>query len=141
MLVVWYGGVKMSLVSKSNLNGGKVYKYKSEKRFLKRVKFEMDVMYPRINDESVYEKYGGNDTLLKACNISEYGICFKSVIPLKKGDFINFSLALPDKLSMWCLAVVRWINLNDEFYVAGCEFVSLTLNQINNIKEYIKNNE
>lgn len=101
----------------------------------------MDVMYPRINDESVYERYGSNDTLLKACNISEYGICFKSVIPLKKGDFINFSLVLPDKPSMWCLAVVRWISLNDEYYVAGCEFVSLTLNQINNIKEYIKNNE
>lgn len=130
----------MALFSKSHLNGNKEYKYEEEKRCFTRIKFDLEVLYPRINNESIHEKYGLEGAVLKAINISETGICFKSVLKLNEGDFLNFSLKLKEGPSFWCLARVKWLNFDDNTYIVGCEFISLTLQQINDIREFVNTN-
>lgn len=131
----------MPLISKSNLHDGREYKYKNEKRKKDRIGFSMEILYPRLNDESLHEKYGTDKSMLKSVNLSEQGICFKSKIKLSVGDFINFSLRIGNKPSSWCMVVVKWVNIDDDSYVAGCEFISQTLQQIETIREYVKVNE
>ncbi|MFL0252258.1 PilZ domain-containing protein [Clostridium neuense] len=128
----------MSLTSKSNLHEEREYKYKNEKRKKYRIKFPVEILYPRLNNESVHEKYGLDESVLEAVNLSEQGICFKSKIKLKVGDFINFSLKIDKNPSFWCMAVVKWVSIDDNFYVAGCEFISQSLVQIQAIREYVK---
>lgn len=128
----------MALTSKSNLYDDRTYKYESEKRQKQRVKFLVEILYPRLNDESIYEKYGTDESVLQAVNLSEHGICFKSKMKLKVGDFINFSLRVGNNPSFWCMAVVKWVNIDDDSYVAGCEFISQTLVQIQAIREYVQ---
>lgn len=128
----------MALTSESNFYDDRIYKYESEKRQKQRIKFLVEILYPRLNDESLYEKYGTDDSVLQAVNLSEHGICFKSKIKLKVGDFINFSLRVGNNPSFWCMAVVKWVNIDDNSYVAGCEFISQTLVQIQAIREYVQ---
>lgn len=128
----------MALTSKSNFYDNRTYKFESEKRQKRRIKFSLEILYPRLNDESVHEKYGTDDSVLQAVNLSEHGICFKSKIKISVGDFINFSLKVADNPSFWCMAVVKWVNIDDNSYVAGCEFISQTLVQIQAIREYVQ---
>lgn len=128
----------MSLTSKSNFYENRIYKYESEKRQKQRIKFSLEVLYPRLNDESIHEKYGTDDSVLQAVDLSERGICFKSKIKIKVGDFINFSLRVGNNPSFWCMAVVKWVNIDDNSYVVGCEFISQTLIQIQAIREYVQ---
>ncbi|KOF56219.1 hypothetical protein AGR56_04915 [Clostridium sp. DMHC 10] len=128
----------MSLTSQSSFYDNREYKYKSEKRKKYRIKFPVEILYPRVNNESVHEKYGTGEFILKAINLSEQGICFKSKIKLNVGDFINFSLRIDDNPSFWCMALVKWVNIDDNSYVAGCEFILQTLVQIDAIRKYIE---
>lgn len=128
----------MALTSKSNFYENRIYKYEHEKRQKQRIKFSLKILYPRLNDESIYEKYGKDDSVLQAVDLSEHGICFKSKIKLNVGDFINFSLRIGNNPSFWCMAVVKHVNFDDNAYVSGCEFISQTLVQIQAIREYIQ---
>ncbi|KHD35595.1 hypothetical protein NL50_12640 [Clostridium acetobutylicum] len=128
----------MVLASKSDISDRhKFYKYKTEKRGKSRKRIDLEISYPRINDESVYEKYKDREPILKSVNISESGICFKSRMLLRSGDFVSFLLNIERKPSFWCLSVVRWTGCNDNSYVIGCEFVSLTLQQIKTIRNFV----
>jgi hypothetical protein len=107
------------------------------KRFKKRVEHNSDLYYPQVNNESVFIKYGTNQPLLETTNISESGISFTGRVPLKAGDLINFTLCIQDKPSFWCSAVVKWVKNNNDIYDTGCEFIALTQDQINYIKNYV----
>jgi len=109
-----------------------------EKRHGERASFNLDIHYPRINDESLYEKYKSNKALMKGINISSTGISLLSKVPVKLGDFISFSMRIGNYPSFWCLCEAKWINHMNEHYLVGCEFFSLTMEQINIIKDYVK---
>lgn len=126
--------------SKSNIER-KDYIYSLEKRRMKRVDFKLKVRYPRVNDKSMYKKYKGQIPLLEGINISETGICFKSKLFVKKGDFISFLLKINGNPSFWCIAEVKWSAFNDEGSFIGCEFYSLSMNQIEIIKKYVNSGE
>lgn len=104
----------------------------------KRVKFELQIFYPRLNNKSI--NYGNDDKtpILKAVNISETGICFKSKISMKKGDFLNFLMKVGETPSFWCLSIVRWVAIDDSYFFYGLEFLSLSMNQILCIRNYIE---
>lgn len=134
------GGIRLPLDSFNTYNNRK-YKYEYEKRMKKRVKFELQIFYPRLNDKSI--NYGNNEKtpILKAINISETGICFKSNISMKKGDFLNFLMKIEDNPSFWCLSIVRWVAIDDSHFIYGLEFISLSMQQILYIRSYIENIE
>ncbi|WP_010239269.1 PilZ domain-containing protein [Clostridium arbusti] len=122
----------------NNTYNNRRYKYEYEKRMKKRVKFELQIFYPRLNNKSI--NYGNDDKtpILKAVNISETGICFKSKISMKKGDFLNFLMKVGETPSFWCLSIVRWVAIDDSYFFYGLEFLSLSMNQILCIRNYIE---
>ncbi|URZ01384.1 PilZ domain-containing protein [Clostridium felsineum] len=128
----------MVLVSTSDIDDrNKLCRYKTEKRGKVRKRIELEISYPRVNDESIYEKYKGEEPLLEAVNISEFGIGFKSKLPLKSGDFISFLLSIDGKPSFWCISMIKWVGYNDKSYVIGCEFISLNMQQIRVIRNFV----
>ncbi|PJI07338.1 MULTISPECIES: PilZ domain-containing protein [Clostridium] len=127
----------MALSSKSDISY-KTYRFAKEKRSKKRKKINIEISYPRINDKSVYEKFTGEGPILESVDISETGICFKSKIMIHKGDFVSFLLQVGDNPSFWCTSYVRWTGCNDNSYIVGCEFVSLSLIQIRTIRDFIE---
>ena len=98
---------------------------------------DLNIYYPRVNDKSVYENYKSLELIMKAITISVEGITLLSKIPLMIGDFINFSLTLGNHPSFWCLCEVKFVQYEDTSCKAQCEFYSLTMEQINIIKEYV----
>lgn len=127
----------MALSSKSDINSCKIYKFEREKRSKRRKKLNIEISYPRINDKSVYEKFDGEGPILESVDISETGICFKSKIVINKGDFVNFLLQIEDNPSFWCTSYVKWTGCNDNSYIVGCEFVSLSLVQLRIIRDFV----
>ncbi|KAJ53519.1 hypothetical protein CTM_02059 [Clostridium tetanomorphum DSM 665] len=124
----------------SNIYKKGEYIYKiNEKRSRKRAQFDLDIHYPRINDKSMYIKYETDEPLMKGINISSTGILLLSKVPVKTGDFISFSMRIGDYPSFWCLCEAKWVNSNVNNCLVGCEFFSLTMQQINTIKEYVEN--
>jgi hypothetical protein len=109
----------------------------ANKRFNKRVELNSDLYYPQVNNESIYKKYSTSEPLLETINLSEGGISFKGKVPLKVGDLINFTLAIENKPSFWCTAKVKWVDSDNGSYITGCEFLALTQDQVNCIKEYV----
>ena len=105
-----------------------------------RAKFGIDIFYPRLNNESVYEDYDTSTPLLRTTNISESGICFVSRIPAKPGDFMSFMLKVEDSPSFWCLCEVRWVEENHGNYMIGCRFFLLSELYLKIIREYVKKN-
>ncbi|WP_373898254.1 PilZ domain-containing protein [Haloimpatiens sp. FM7315] len=120
---------------------GKCLQQLSEKRKSIRVDFSLKLYYPLINNKSIYKDYDGKRPILEAINISDTGICFKSIAKADKGDFISFLLKVDDKNpSFWTLCEVKWSkHIEDDLYILGCEFYLLTLNQLSIIRKYIKN--
>lgn len=126
------------MISKSNASNGKKYLFRCEKRVDERVDFDLEVYYPIINNDSVYKNYDLNTPLLHAINLSESGICFKSRIPLKKGDVISFLLKVEENPSCWCFSEVKWVAYNDKQYIAGCIFYLMSYENIVKIREYVR---
>lgn len=117
--------------------GSYIYK-NTERRSASRAEFYMDIYYPVINSQSVYDIYKTEAPLMRTINISKTGILIESKIPLQIGDFINFTLKIKDKPSFWCLVVVKRIIVKESLYYLGCEFISLSMNEITIIDQYIK---
>lgn len=111
---------------------------KTDNRIDVRVDFKTDIYYPIVNNKSVYKDYDVSFPLLTAINISVSGICFKSRIPLNKGDFISFLLKINNYPSFWCLAEVKWVEARKEIFIAGCKFYLLKEEHINTIRNYVK---
>ncbi|MBU5484856.1 PilZ domain-containing protein [Clostridium sp. MSJ-11] len=103
----------------------------------KKGKISIDIYYPRVNDKSVYEQYKSREPVMKIINMSSTKLTILSKVFLNTGDFINFSLALRDYPSFWCLCEVKNIKFQDEYCETECQFYSLTMEQINSIKQYI----
>lgn len=110
----------------------------TERRVAPRSEFYMDIYYPMINSQSVYEIYKTEGPLMRTINISKTGVLIESKIPLQVEDFINFTLKVEDSPSFWCLVTVKRIIVKESLYYLGCEFISLSMDQINIIDQYIK---
>ncbi|WP_035289708.1 PilZ domain-containing protein [Clostridium sp. KNHs214] len=120
------------------MNGNFINKNSYEKRKYIRVDFKQELYYPLVNNESIYKNFDGRKPILSAINISETGICFKSIIKLNEGDFISFLMKVENKPSFWCLCQVKWVrSQQDNIFLLGCEFYLLSLVQLSNIREYI----
>lgn len=115
--------------------------YYGEKRIKKRAEYNQELYYPRVNDNSVYQKYGTKEPIMEAVNISETGVSFKSRIPLIEGDFLNFALTIENNPSFWCLAEVKWVRELDHEYLVGCEFYTLSQEHVDLIKSYVNTRE
>ncbi|GAA0721731.1 PilZ domain-containing protein [Clostridium malenominatum] len=121
--------------SKIYRNGEYVYINSSEKNEKRDV--ELDIYYPRVNNKSIYENYKSSEPVMKGIKIDSEGITLISKTPLIVGDFVNFSIALGEYPSFWCLCEVKYVQYEDTNCKAQCEFYSLTMEQINMIKEYM----
>ncbi|MEW9096249.1 MAG: PilZ domain-containing protein [Clostridiaceae bacterium] len=119
----------------NNINNDKDNDVSSDKD--KKRKISIDIYYPRVNDKSVYEQYRHGEPIMKVVDMSSTNITILSKVFLNVGDFINFSLALGDYPSFWCLCEVKNIEFQDEYCETECEFYSLTMEQINKIKQHI----
>ena len=95
------------------------------------------IYYPRVNNKSIYENYGEDLAKMEVVDISKFGVKLKTKIELKEDDFINFSLRLSEKPSFWCMAIVRRIETYEGYFIVGCEFLSLTLEQMRDIEKYV----
>lgn len=127
----------MSFENKIYKKGDYIYK-DVEKRVATRADFFMDIYYPMINSESVYEVYQVEGPLMRTINISKDGVLIESKISLSVGDFLNFTLKVEENPSFWCLVEVKRLLVKESLYYLGCEFISLNMNQINMIDEYIQ---
>jgi hypothetical protein len=125
------GGVNMKS-TKSN----KVYSFLKEKRSSRRTDFDLEIIYPRVNDKNVSNPSG--NTIMRALNISEAGICISSEVPLKKGDFLDILLSIKGNPSFTAIIEIKWVGYDDEAFLAGGEFLCLTMNQINTIRSFVK---
>lgn len=121
-----------------NCNGIQCY-FAEKKRKEKRVPFSFDIYYPNINNNINNINFSVDKPVLKAINISEGGMCFKSEIKIDRGDFISFLLKIDDNPSFACMSAVRWVGFLDNSYIIGCEFIKLELHQIMQIRSYILN--
>ncbi|WP_138202918.1 PilZ domain-containing protein [Haloimpatiens lingqiaonensis] len=119
------------------MNFNFINKNSYEKRKYIRVDFKQDLYYPLVNNKSIYKNFDGKKPILSAINISETGICFKSIIKLNVGDFISFLMKVGDNPSFWCLCEVKWVKNEGSDTLLGCEFYTLSLTQLNTIKNYI----
>lgn len=113
----------------------KVYSFLKEKRASKRIDFDLEIMYPRINDKNVNNPSG--DPIMRALNISEAGICISSDIPLKKGDFLDILLSIKGSPSFTAIMEIKWVGYDDKAFLAGGEFLCLTMDQINTITGFV----
>nr|WP_243157352.1 PilZ domain-containing protein [Clostridium botulinum] len=95
------------------------------------------IYYPRVNNKSIYENYGEDLAKMEVIDISKFGVKLRTKIKLKEDDFINFSLRLSEKPSFWCMAIVRRVEKYEDYFIIGCEFLSLTLEQMRDIEKYI----
>lgn len=108
-----------------------------DKRHGERVKYNLKLYYPRINNDSIYNKFNMESPILETIDISETGISFISRAELKVDDFITFLLTIDDNPSFWCMAEVKWSQEIEGFFKVGCQFYCLTENQIEFIREYV----
>ncbi|EJO5347546.1 PilZ domain-containing protein [Clostridium botulinum] len=114
-----------------------VYIKNNEKRKTKRKDCNIYVYYPRVNNKSIYEIYGEDLAKMEVLDISKFGLKLKSKIKLKKDDVINFSLRLLKEPSLWCMAIVKRVEEYENYYIVGCEFLALKLEEIRRIEEYV----
>ncbi|MGO5075167.1 PilZ domain-containing protein [Clostridium sporogenes] len=114
-----------------------IYIKDDEKRKAKRKECNIYIHYPRVNNKSIYENYGEDLAKMEVVDISKFGVKLKTKIELKEYDFINFSLRLSEKPSFWCMAIVRRIKTYEGYFIVGCEFLSLTLEQMRDIEKYV----
>lgn len=123
--------------------GGRIVDIKLEhmsnidKRHGKRAKYDLKLYYPRVNNDSIYNKYNLGSPILETIDISETGISFISRAELKEDDFISFLLTIENNPSFWCMAEVKWIQKIEGFFKVGCQFYCLNEDQIKYIREYV----
>ncbi|OPD26206.1 hypothetical protein AL710_01775 [Clostridium botulinum] len=114
-----------------------IYVKDDEKRKVKRKECNIYIYYPRVNNKSIYENYGEDLAKMEVIDISKFGVKLRTKIKLKEDDFINFSLRLSEKPSFWCMAIVRRVEKYEDYFIIGCEFLSLTLEQMRDIEKYV----
>lgn len=107
------------------------------KRFGERVELNLDIYYPRVNNISIHEQYQTDEAFMRILNISKSGVLLWSKVPLKIGDYVNFLVQIEENPSFWCLVLVKRIDLKDNAYLAGCEFYSLKMEEINQINDFV----
>lgn len=111
-----------------------------EERKSPRAKYKFDIYYPHVNNKSVSENIKGTSPVITVENISDSGICFSTKLKLTVGDFISFLFRIGDYPSFNTLAEVKWIMSTGDNYQVGCQFYTLTSNQISVIREYVSQN-
>lgn len=108
------------------------------KRFGERVELNLDIFYPIVNNESIHDKYKNDEAFIKIVNISKSGVLLWSKLPLQVGDYVNFLVKIGENPSFWCLVLVKRIETKDNVIYAGCEFFSLSMDQINQINAFVE---
>lgn len=109
----------------------------ADKRRSKRVKFSFDIYYPHVNNKWQSENQGINGPVIETENISDSGICFLSKVSLSVGDFVSFLIRIEDYPSFPCLGEVKWVEPKDNNFLVGCQFYTLSSNQVEIIRDYI----
>jgi hypothetical protein len=108
-----------------------------DKRHGKRVRYDLKLFYPRVNNRSIYTKYNLESPIMETIDISETGISFISRAELNKDDFISFLITIGDNASFWCMAEVKWSEKIEGLFKVGCQFYCLEEKQINLIRNYV----
>lgn len=103
-----------------------------------RASYYFDIYYPHINNKWESENEGNDSPVIRTLNVSDSGIMFLSKVPLKIDDWISFLIRVGDHPSFNCLAQVKWVESDGFSYTVGCQFFTLTSEQIKIIREYVK---
>lgn len=112
----------------------------SYQRNYARVPFNLELYFPQINGKSTAD--GNKDIpIIKGIEISVGGIGFRSRIHMEIGDYIEFLMQIENNPSFTCMAVVKWTGYDDETLLVGTEFFCLSMEQINQIKNYVNSKE
>lgn len=108
-----------------------------EKRKYERAGFDCKILYPTIIYKDSKKTFG-EDILLYTCDISESGISLHSHFYIPNDSFIYFYLRIPDNLPFRVLIKVCWNKiLGNNEYLCGGEFISLSMDEIYILREYV----
>lgn len=108
------------------------------KRRSPRAQYVADVYYPHVNNKWESENQDPNTPVIKTLNISDSGMSFLSKVAIKVGDFISFFIKIEDNPSFQCLGEVKWVEAEQENFVVGCQFYTITDDQLSVIRKYVE---
>ncbi|MHC1683548.1 MAG: PilZ domain-containing protein [Clostridiaceae bacterium] len=129
------------MITKS-LKDGKVYKIEREKRYKERKGYNFEISFPVLNGSSFKDvNHELGQYLMKTTDITEFGIGIRSNIMLKEGDFLNISLKVNMSPIFECMCIVKWVGVDDESYLAGCEFCNIRNEDRTYIRQFMSLDE
>jgi len=108
-----------------------------EKRKYKRVGYDCELLYPSILIENKTKTIMNPDLYMHIVDVSESGICVSCNYKIPSDCFLSFYLRIEDNIPFKAMVVPRWIKYNDNQCICGGEFVALSMNDINILKEYV----
>jgi hypothetical protein len=113
----------------------------NEKRKYERAIFDCEILYPTVLDTDKKKTLMDSSYSLYAVDISEAGICLQSNFPIVQDSFISFYLRIEDNLPFKTLIKIRWNTEEDGEYLCGGEFIALTLDDIQILRNYVRNHK
>lgn len=108
-----------------------------DKRKHKRVDYDCEIMYPSILIENKTKTIMNPDLVMHIEDISESGICVSCNYKIPQECFLSFYLRVEDNIPFKALVLPHWIKLEDGQCTCGGEFIALTMNDINILREYV----
>lgn len=108
-----------------------------EKRKYKRADFDCEIMYPSILIENKTKTIMNPDLTMHVMNISQSGICIRCNYKIPLNCFLSFYLRIEDHIPFKVLVVPRWVKCGEMQCLCGGEFVALSMDEINILKEYV----
>ncbi len=109
-------------------------------RKYERVGFDCEIMYPSILIENKTKTITEENLTMCTTDISEAGICVSCNYNIPSDCFLSFYLRIGSNIPFKALVLPRWIKYEEHQCLCGGEFVALTMNDINILKEYVSSN-
>lgn len=109
----------------------------SDKRKFKRIDFDCEILYPTILIDDKKKTLMDENFHLHTLDISEAGICLQSNFPILKDTFISFYFRIENNIPFKCLIKIIWDTHEDDVFLSGGEFISLTQDDIDLLRHYV----
>ncbi|HAZ36301.1 MAG TPA: hypothetical protein DEF85_00755 [Clostridiaceae bacterium] len=108
-----------------------------DKRNYIRKKAKIEILYPTLiygEDKKLIIKPDSLYTI----DISETGMAFVSRFYIPKSSFLSFYLRLGDEIPFQVLTNIIWNKIENGKFLCGGEFVGLSMDNINTIRNFMK---
>nr|WP_256372278.1 PilZ domain-containing protein [Caloramator sp. E03] len=107
-----------------------------ERRRYERADMDCEILYPTLmyNGEQRTFKEEGH---LFVLNVSETGICLQSNFYIPVQSFLSFYFRVEDNIPFKAMVKINWSKVDNGIYTSGGEFISLNLNDIHILRDYV----